>query len=92
MMDEASSDDKPSTFRTNSGRSEVVVVETTVCAALDRRWAVVAVVSIGLETLAGKGETLVEGLVEQGWIEPKCGLELLNRESGPGARRPRGDV
>ncbi|KAK8615271.1 hypothetical protein V6N13_069048 [Hibiscus sabdariffa] len=74
------------------GKSEVVVVEATVCAALGHRWAVVSAVSIGLETLTGKGQTLVEGLVEQGWVEPKCGPELLNRESGPGARRPRGDV
>ncbi|KAK8487076.1 hypothetical protein V6N11_033192 [Hibiscus sabdariffa] len=73
-------------------KSKVVVAEATVCAALGRHWAVVAAVSIGLETLAGKGETLVEGLVEQGWVEPKCGPELLNRESGTGARRPHGDV
>ncbi|KAK8976457.1 hypothetical protein V6N11_013871 [Hibiscus sabdariffa] len=127
------------------GKSEVVVVEATMCVALGYRWAVTVAVSngvgnpseqsrwgfsgcwnrgglsvvdslrwwlskppcvsplaivglssspfpVGLATLASKGKTLVEGLVEQGWVEPKCRLELLNRESGLGARSPCSDV
>ncbi|KAK8660285.1 hypothetical protein V6N13_051213 [Hibiscus sabdariffa] len=66
------------------GKFEVVIVKATVYVALGRRCRHFCSVGNPSE----QGETLVEGLVEQGWVEPKCGLELLNRESEPDARSP----